>query len=151
MGVKRAFLGLGLGKLEGMKKLPLSEQLLPLGREETPLHHPKSKIEGVSYVLHLGMKLLHGVAGRTSGPQDVCVLTLELVMCHLPRPGDCADATKLKTVRWGVYPGLSGGPSVIPWVLKRVKRGDVKKETEVGAMVSSRRSTRARNVTASRS
>lgn len=43
MGVKSAFLGLRLGKLEGMKKLPLSEQLLPLGREETPLHHPQEQ------------------------------------------------------------------------------------------------------------
>lgn len=62
-------------------------------------------------------------------------------MCYLPWPGDSADVIKLKTVRWGVYPGLCGGPSVITWVLKRVKGGDVKKETEVGVIVISRRPT----------
>lgn len=39
MDVKSAFLGLGLGKLEGIKNPPLSEPLLLLGREETPSHH----------------------------------------------------------------------------------------------------------------
>lgn len=51
----------------------------------------------------------------TMGPKDAYVLlsgTREYVTSHGER--DLADVTKLKNLKWGVYPGISGWGGVTP-------------------------------------
>ena len=68
-------------------------------------------------------------------PKDVHIRilrTCDYVTSHGKE--DCADVVKLRLLRWGDYPGLSPGPTVVTIILVRegrgIREGDVTLEAE---------------------